>query len=58
MHHIDEQRLESDLAYRFRYLAEFTGFGAADGSAMHAAAPMLGPVVPVLVDAVYDKLQR
>jgi hypothetical protein len=53
---IDEQRLEHDLGYRFGYLAEFMGFGPDDVAAIHAAAPHLAPVVPALVDAVYDKL--
>lgn len=57
MHHIDEPRLESDLGYRFQYLAEFMGFGAADIEAIHGAASLLGPLVPGLVNAVYDKLQ-
>jgi hypothetical protein len=56
--HINEQRLESDLGYRFQYLAEFTGFGAADVAAIHATASKLAPLVPTLVDAVYDQLQR
>jgi Protoglobin len=57
LRHIDEGRLESDLAYRFGYLAEFMGFGPDDVAAIHALAPALGPVVPGLVDAVYEKLQ-
>ena len=56
MQTIDEARLETDLAYRFGYLAEFMGFGAEDIDAIHAAAPALAPLVPALVDAVYDKL--
>lgn len=56
MRHIDENRLESDLAYRFGYLAEFMEFGADDIDAIHAAADLLGPLVPGLVDAVYVKL--
>lgn len=56
MRHIDEIRLESDLGYRFRYIAEFMGFGKGDIDAIHAAAPHLAPLVPGLVDAVYDKL--
>ena len=58
MIHIDEQRLESDLGYRFQYLAEFTGFGAADIATIHGAAGKLAPLVPGLVDAVYNQLQR
>ncbi len=57
MTHIDERRLETDLGYRFDYLAEFMGFAAEDIAAIHAAAPALAPLVPTLVDAVYDKLQ-
>ena len=56
MKHIDEPRLESDLAYRFGYLTEFVGFGEEDINAIHGAAPHLAPLVPTLVDAVYDKL--
>src|SRR5262245_22493685 len=56
MIHINEQRLESDLGYRFHYLAEFMGFGAEDVAAIHGAAPVLAPLVPTLVGAVYDKL--
>ncbi|HEV3258594.1 MAG TPA: hypothetical protein VG013_17090 [Gemmataceae bacterium] len=38
MKRIDEARLESDLGYRFGYVAEFMGFGPADVAAIHAAA--------------------
>lgn len=58
MIHINEQRLESDLGYRFQYLAEFMGFDGEDIAAIHAAAPVLAPLVPTLVDAVYDKLHK
>lgn len=53
---IDEPRLESDLGYRFGYVAGFVGFGPDDVAAVHGAAPLLAPLVPGLVDAVYDKL--
>lgn len=56
MQAIDEGRLESDLEYRFNYIAEFMGFDSRDIAAIHAAAPALAPVVPALVDAVYAKL--
>jgi hypothetical protein len=54
---IDEPRLERDLGYRFGYVAGFIGFGPEDVAAVHAAAPLLAPLVPGLVDAVYAKLQ-
>ncbi|MBI1247303.1 hypothetical protein GC197_05590 [bacterium] len=56
MKQIDEARLETDLAYRFNYLLEFVGFGAEDIEAVHGAAGALAPLVPALVDAVYEKL--
>lgn len=57
MKHIDEARLENDLEYRFGYLADFMGFSAADVEAIHGSAPLLAPLVPALVDAVYEKLR-
>jgi hypothetical protein len=56
LQHVDEPRLEKDLAYRFQYLAEFMGFGPEDIQAIHDAASHLAPLVPALVDAVYVKL--
>jgi hypothetical protein len=56
MKRIDEQRLEEDTAYRVGYVSEFMGFGADDIAAIHGAASHLAPLVPVLVDAVYEKL--
>ncbi len=56
MKRIDESRLESDLAYRFAYLAEFIGFREDDVAAIHGAGPLVAALAPVLVDAVYDKL--
>jgi hypothetical protein len=56
MKHIDEPRLEEDVIYRVDYVSEFMGFGADDVAAIQGAAGRLAPLVPVLVDAVYDKL--
>jgi len=56
MKHIDEPRLETDLGYRFEYLAEFIEFSQDDIDAIHGAAPLLAERVPALVDAVYVKL--
>lgn len=56
MKKINEARLESDLGYRFGYLGEFMGFGPEDVKAIHGAAGAIAPLVPSLVDAVYDKL--
>jgi hypothetical protein len=56
MKHIDEPRLETDLPYRFEYLANFMAFNADDVAVIHGAASLLAPLVPALVDAVYQKL--
>lgn len=56
MQQIDEPRLDSDLEYRFGYLTDFMGFSPEDVSVIHDAAEYLAPLVPTLVDAVYDKL--
>ena len=56
MQEIDELRLESDLEYRFGYLTEFVGFTEEDIAVIHGTAEHLGPLVPALVDAVYEKL--
>lgn len=56
MRKIDEPRLETDLAYRFAYVTEFMGMTADDIAAIHSSAAHLAPLVPSLVDAVYNKL--
>ena len=43
--HIDEARLENDVAYRFAYVTEFMGLDAQDIQAIHGAAAHLAPVV-------------
>ncbi len=54
--HIDEQKLEEDLDYRYEYLAEFMGFGEADVAVIHRVAPQIMPKVPEIVDATYQAL--
>ena len=56
MEHIDGAKLNSDVHYRFEYLSKFLNFGAADIQAINGAAPKLAPLVPAVVDSVYDKL--
>lgn len=53
---IDEQRLENDVAYRFKYVSDFMGFSADDMAAINESAAHLAPLVPGLVDAVYVQL--
>ncbi|KAJ3271547.1 hypothetical protein HK104_004677, partial [Borealophlyctis nickersoniae] len=54
--HIDRKLLYTDTKYRFDYVAEFANFGDADIEAIRASAPIIKPLIPVIVDAVYDKL--
>jgi hypothetical protein len=56
MKKIDEARLETDVLYRVGYVSHFMGFDENDTAAIHAAAGALAPLVPSLVDAVYQKL--
>ncbi|KAJ3143179.1 hypothetical protein HK100_003857 [Physocladia obscura] len=53
---VDRERLYTDILYRFKYVSEFVGFGDTDIKAIKDAAPLIGPLVPVIVDAVYAKL--
>eukprot|EP00741_Cyanophora_paradoxa_P021272 tig00021348_g20532.t1 len=53
---IDMKNVHTSSAYRFGYLARFMGFSADDIATVKGIAPVLGPLVPTLVDAVYAKL--
>lgn len=53
---IDEARLDTDSQYRYEYLAEFIGFGAADAALIQAFAPHIGPRIGELVEKTYTKL--
>lgn len=56
MKQIDELALESDVEYRYQYVAEFTGFGPEDVKAIHASAGFLAPRIPEIVETTYDRL--
>lgn len=53
---VDEARLESDLTYRYEYLAEFLDFGNGDMEAIQSCMQYLGPMIPDLVEKTYSKL--
>ncbi|KAF9458838.1 Protoglobin-domain-containing protein [Collybia nuda] len=55
MQHIDPESL-NDLPSRIDYLRKFIEFTSDDAAALHAAKPLVAPLVPVVVDAVYTKL--
>lgn len=52
----DEQRLESDIQYRYQYLAEFIGFTSEDATAIAQLHPRLQPYIPEMVQATYERL--
>jgi hypothetical protein len=56
MQQIDEEKLETDLQYRYEYLADFIGFGPEDVSLIQTSAPHLGPRIPEIVETTYRKL--
>ncbi|KAG2386382.1 hypothetical protein C9374_002828 [Naegleria lovaniensis] len=56
MQTIEEQKLFTDLHYRFDYVCKFVGFGSEDVEAIHNSASILAPLVPTVVDLVYVKL--
>ena len=55
LYHVDPTTL-NDLQTRVGYLKRFIGFTEDDEAALHAAAPIVAPLVPAIVDAVYEKL--
>eukprot|EP01135_Chromosphaera_perkinsii_P011911 Nk52_evm28s2531 gene=Nk52_evmTU28s2531 len=56
MQEIDADRLNTDVVYRFQYVSGFVGFGEEDISTIKGCAEAIGPLVPTVVDAVYNKL--
>mmetsp|Transcript_4090 Transcript_4090/g.6056 ORF Transcript_4090/g.6056 Transcript_4090/m.6056 type:complete len:235 (+) Transcript_4090:44-748(+) len=58
--HIDNNKLhqmdEEGLLYRFQYQCKFMGFGEEDIKLIKGSAPLVAPLVPAIVDAVYVKL--
>eukprot|EP01137_Pigoraptor_chileana_P015430 Opistho-2@71345 len=56
MEHIDRNRLNEDILYRFQYLQKFMEFGANEIRALKAASPFIIAVAPAIVELVYRKL--
>ncbi|KAJ8654999.1 hypothetical protein O0I10_009395 [Lichtheimia ornata] len=54
--HIDRDKLYTDGAYRFQYVTNFMDFGPDDIKVIETVGPRLKPLIPAVVDAVYDKL--
>ena len=56
MEHIDAKKLATDLPTRVAYLRKFIAFTKDDAAVLQLAAPVVAPLVPLIVDAVYAKL--
>jgi hypothetical protein len=54
--HIDGNRLNQDLRYRFEYISKFVNFTHDDIAALNTLAKIVVPLIPVIVDSVYRKL--
>lgn len=54
--HIDGNRLNQDLRYRFDYISKFISFTNDDIKSLNTLATIALPLIPVIVDAVYRKL--
>lgn len=55
MHQISPSSLNS-LPSRVSYLKSFLSFTSEDGAALRASAPLVAPLVPAILDAVYNNL--
>jgi len=55
MQHIPASSL-TDLSSRVAYLSAFLGLTEADGEALRASKPLVAPLIPTILDAVYSKL--
>jgi len=55
MQHITSASLE-DLPSRISYLSAFLDLTPSDGDALLAAKPLVAPLIPTILDAVYTKL--
>ena len=53
---IDEQKLESDIQYRYQYLAEFIEYTAEEAATIGRLRGQLEARIPAMVQATYDKL--
>ncbi|CAF1435790.1 unnamed protein product [Adineta steineri] len=54
--HIDNNKLNDDVRYRFDYFSKFINFTSEDIIALNTLASSVLPLIPVIVDSVYRKL--
>jgi hypothetical protein len=56
MEHVDEDRLDTDVKYRFHYNAKFIGFGANDISLIQEHKELLEEITPLVVRASMERI--
>ncbi|RDL39641.1 Uncharacterized protein BP5553_03981 [Venustampulla echinocandica] len=56
MQHVSASTLNNSLPDRIAYLSSFLNFTEKDGEALRAAKPLVAPLIPAVLDAVYEKL--
>lgn len=56
MQHISASSLVTSLPDRISYLSAFLELTPSDGEALLAAKPLVAPLIPTILDAVYSKL--
>lgn len=54
--HIDKDKLDTDLGYRFEYLSKFLNFTADDIAVLNTFSKIAQPLIPSVVENVYQKL--
>ncbi|CAF2868413.1 unnamed protein product [Rotaria sp. Silwood2] len=54
--HVDTNRVNNDLRYRFEYVSKFLNFTSDDIAMLNTFAPLAFPIIPVISDTVYRKL--
>jgi len=54
--HIDKNRLNTDLRYRFEYLSKFLNFTKEDIISLNTLAPIIFPRISYIVETIYKKL--
>ena len=55
--HVDRARLETDIRYRFDYLAKFLNFTSNDILILNSLEPILFPTIPSLIEMIDKKIQ-
>ncbi|CAF1038498.1 unnamed protein product [Rotaria sp. Silwood1] len=54
--HIDKNRLNNNLRYRFDYVSKFLNFTKEDIGILNTLAPIIFPRIPFIVETIYKKL--